>query len=135
MSKKHAANNVKNVVNNAVSNAIRSEMKTEEFKTLEKNWKELVGGVESILVGNRNQFLSLFEKDFDKILKRVNQGVVRLNAALSKYREGTDLSKKEEVEKASEIGRMESEGGAGFINTLPHEGSPAETSNASEYHH
>jgi hypothetical protein len=114
------------------------DIKKEEVQYLKRNWNSLTESTRSVLNETMDFVMASVEKDLEMVLDRTNKAVVGANKWLKSQQtriHASYLKKEEEIEKQIEMSRMDDEGGAGFINTLPHETSPTETSNASDHHH
>ncbi len=110
------------------------EIKNDEVEFLKRNWKALRENAMLALNASADFVMASVEKDIDLVVDKANQTVLKLNGWLKDQEQRMQkiyAKKEEEIEKELEMARMDSEGGAGFINTMPHETSPTETSNAS----
>ena len=113
-------------------------LKKDDVQDLKRNLKSLSENTRTVVNDAIDLVLASVEKDFEFVLGRTNKVVVQANQWIKSQQAKIHrnyLKTEEEVEKQMEVSRMDDEGGAGFINTLPHETSPNETSNASDHHH
>ena len=114
------------------------DLKKDEVQYLKRNWNILTETTRSVLNETLDFVMSSVEKDLEMLIDRTNKIVVRANQWVKSQQSRIHksyLKNEEEMEKELEMARMEEEGGAGFINTLPHETSPTETSSATDRRH
>ena len=112
--------------------------KKEDIQYLKRNWTILRESTRSMVSETFDFVIASIEKEVEMVLDRTNKSVAGLNTWLKDQQDRMQksyLKKEEEIAKEIEVSRMDGEGGAGFINTLPHEKSLTETSNASEHRH
>ena len=112
-------------------------LKNDEVQFLKRNWSTLKESANAMVGETLDFVMTSVEKDLDMIVERANKTILGVNSWMKKQRDSMEKvyrKKEEELEKEIEMSRMADEGGAGFINTLPHDASPVETSNAPDLH-
>jgi hypothetical protein len=110
------------------------EIKNDEVQFLKRNWNALRENAMAALNASADFVMASVEKDIDLVVDKANQTVLKINGWLKNQElrmHQSYVKKEEEIEKDLEVARMDSEGGSGFINTMPHETSPTETASAS----
>jgi hypothetical protein len=113
-------------------------MKKDEVQYLKRNWKALTDNTHSVMNEALDYVMASVEKDLEIVLDRTNRVVLEANKWIKVQHDRihkTLTKSVEELDHQAQMARMDDEGGAGFINTLPHETSPSETSNAPEHRH